>query len=238
MSRIISVYGKAGSGKSTFSVNLACGLAERQYVVALVSAELNHGTLQIYFGEVVPDNQGIFAALNDRTEQPQHCLTQCKYNENIYLLTVPNAREDIFYESVEQKLLENLFRRLGVHVDYIIIDCTPDLNNPITLMGLHLANISYCIYRATTENCLWNQSIKTFFRQFGIVPTAIISEYNIGCSIQEFMKISGLNPVAVLPEVEHATLYKNIGRPIYSEKDKQSRRYREEVEKLIDKIIC
>lgn len=237
MSKVITVFGKAGTGKTILSVNLACGLAERQSVVAIISAELSHGSLQINFGEVVPEDQGIFAALNDRTEQPQNKLTQCKHNENIYLLTVPNAREEVFYENMEQKLVEDLIRRLGVHVDYIIIDCTPDLNNPITLMGLHLANMVFCTYRATITNCLWHQSMSVFFRQFGVFPESVISEYEIGCSIQEFLKITGLSPVAILPNVENATLFENVGRPLYAEKDKQSRKYRAEIDRIIDKIM-
>ncbi|MDD4566113.1 MAG: AAA family ATPase [Eubacteriales bacterium] len=237
MSKIISVFGKSGTGKTTLVVNLACGLAERQFVVAIVSAELNHGSIQVPFGVIVPEGQGIFAAMNDKTEQPQGKLTQIKQNENIYLLTVPNAREDIFYENLEQKTVEDLLRRIGVHVDFILIDCTPDLNNPITLMALNLSSTVFCTYRATIETCLWHQSMRVFFQQFGLSPVSVISEYNIGCSIQEFLKTTGLDPVAILPEVENATLFENVGRPIYSEKDKQSRKYRAEIDKIADTLI-
>lgn len=236
MSKIIATYGKSGAGKSTFSVNLAAGLAENQYVVTLISAELNHGSLQIFFNEKVPDDQGIFAALHDKTEQPQNKLTPCKYNKNLFFLAVPNMRSEVFYEGVEQHVVEDMLRRLGVYCDYIIVDCTSDLSNPLTLMGLHLADHVFCLYRPTIESCLWHQSMNSFFHQFGLSPEPIINAFNIGCSVQEFIKLSGINTNIYLPEVENATLLENVGRPIYSERDRDCKKYKAEIDSIINKI--
>lgn len=238
MSKVIAVTGKSGSGKSTFAVNLASGLAEKNYVVILISANLNHAGVQVFFNEIITEEQGIFAALNDTSEQPQNKLTPCKKQENIFLLGVPNNRAEIFNESLEQKTVENLLRRLGVCADYIIVDCTSDLYNPMTLMGLHLADKIYCTYTASIESCLWHRTMHGFFQQFNAVDliTPVIAQFNIGCSIQELEKMDGFIGHFVLPQVESAVILQNSGRPIYFERTKDCKLYQQEIGRIIDAL--
>jgi MinD-like ATPase involved in chromosome partitioning or flagellar assembly len=64
-SKIIAVWGKDNSGKTTFAVNMACALANRDRLVGLISSNLIYGDLQVFFGQSVPPEKGLFRALND-----------------------------------------------------------------------------------------------------------------------------------------------------------------------------
>ena len=48
--KIISVWGNGNSGKTTFAVNLACALANRNCLVGLISSMLPYGTLELLSG--------------------------------------------------------------------------------------------------------------------------------------------------------------------------------------------
>lgn len=64
-SKIIAVWGGSNSGKTTFAVNLACALSTRDQLVGLISSNLTFGELQIFFGQSVPPEKGLFKALSE-----------------------------------------------------------------------------------------------------------------------------------------------------------------------------
>ena len=56
MGKIISVQGMGGVGKTTFSVNLGCALAERDKIVVILSSELNYSTLSSFLSTNINEN--------------------------------------------------------------------------------------------------------------------------------------------------------------------------------------
>ena len=49
--KIITIWGANGSGKTTVAVNLAAALADRDYMVGIISSKLLYGELQSFFGK-------------------------------------------------------------------------------------------------------------------------------------------------------------------------------------------
>ncbi|QIB69779.1 AAA family ATPase [Aminipila butyrica] len=222
MGKILSVTGMPGSGKTTFAVNLACGLAERDKIVILLAAELNYGTLQSFFGTTIEDGKGIFASLSDKTEQPEKMLTQCnKINDNIYLMGIPNENYDVHTDGLEDLKVDQLLRRLSMISDYLIIDCTSDLYNGITIMGIEKADHIYCLYKSVSNAAFWHRSWVPVLMQLSDVPICpIITEHQLGCDPNTLVKAIDIEPFAFLPNVPTASILENMGTPIFLEKRK------------------
>lgn len=238
MGKIVSVFGQEGSGKSTLATNLACALAERQKVVIVLPAQLSYGGIQVFFGENIEKDKGIFAALSDKTEQPEKKLTQCKLNNNIYILGVPNETYEVYTVAMEEVIVDKIFRKLSLTADYLIIDSTSDLYNGVTLLGLAKADEILCVYKSTISACLWNQSMDNTLRQLTegrILP--IVTEHGMGCNVKEFIKVSQIEPLAYLPSIYNATFLENAGKPIYYDKDKSSDKYKRIIDQIADKLI-
>lgn len=238
MGKIIAVSGMSSTGKTTFSANLACGLAEKEKVVIILAAELNFGTIQGFFGETIENGKGTLESLLDKTEQPEKMLTQCKLNENIYLMAVPNENYELHTEGLEELKVEQLIRRLSLISDYLIIDCTADFHNGITIMGLEKAHHIYCLYRATSSAVLWHQSAMPVISQLAAGKIyMVISEHQMGCQPNAFIKAADIDAHAFLPNIEVAAILENIGRLLYVDKDKTCQKYRKVIADIAKNII-
>ncbi|WP_324825152.1 AAA family ATPase [Sinanaerobacter sp. ZZT-01] len=238
MSKIIAVYGRPGSGKSTLAANLSCALATKNQVVILASANLDYGGIQTFFGESISEEQGIFAALADTAEQPQRMLTPCKNRENIFLLGVPNKMTEPCMEELYENRTKRLFQQLQVCSDYIVIDCTGYLREPMTSLGLFLADQILCTYTLSSESGLWHQAMQSFFERFHIkeLVKPVIGQWNIGCSMHEFLQLYGLTDTVQLPAVEDAVVFQNSGKLIYEMKSKEAKQYRAVMEQLAEEV--
>lgn len=238
MGKIISVFGKNGSGKSTLAVNLACALAEEDKVVILFSANLDYGSIQIFFGETILPEYGVLNALNDTSEQPQNKLTPIKKFKNIFLLGVPNAQQECYIEDMEQKKVENLFQRLKICSDFIIVDSTSNLRDPITLMGLHLADQVVCTFTPSVETYLWYKSTWNFFHLFGRDQVLLVlGNFHLGCALPDFRKQTELDFSFVLPEVEEAYIRQNTGQPIFRGSSKSCKAYKTAIQLIAHNIL-
>lgn len=238
MNKNIAIFGKSGSGKSTLAANLACAMANKDKVVAIISANLQHGSIQIFFNTIIKDNKGIFHALNDVTEREQEMLTQCNdVHPNIYLLATPNNHKDYYAEEIEIRKFESMVRRLSVFTDYIIFDLKEDLNNPITAMGLYLADIACVTYNPSYDSIYWHKTMQTLFNQMlledRLIP--VVSPHDMGCSMDQFFRETGIEYAKILPTVDRAKIYENSGTPIYfkKEKSKQIKSYRQAVDQVL-----
>lgn len=238
MNRNIAIFGKSGSGKSTLAANLACGIASQDKVVAIVSANLQHGSIQIFFNTVIKEDKGIFQALNDVTEREQEMLTQCSnVNHNIYLLATPNNHKDFYAEEIEIRKFENMIRRLSVFTDYIIFDLKEDLNNPVTAMGLYLADIMCVTYNPSYDSIYWHNTMQALFNQLQLTDRiiSVISPHEMGCSMDQFFRETQIEYAKILPTVDKAKIYENSGTPIYfkNESNKQLKSYRQGIDQII-----
>lgn len=239
MGKIVAVTGMNGGGKTTFSANLACSLAFKEKVVVILAAELNYGVLQNFFGTAIENDKGTIASFSDKTEQPEKMLTQCsKINENIYLMSIPNDSYEVHTEGLEELKVEQLIRRLSIISDYLIIDCTSDLYNGITIMGIEKANYVYCLYKSTSSGVLWHRSMMPIISQLtdGQI-LKIVSEHQLGCEPNAFIKTADIEVHACLPNVISAPILENIGKPIYFDKDKISQRYHKIIYEIATNII-
>ncbi|HWQ77864.1 MAG TPA: ATPase, T2SS/T4P/T4SS family [Anaerovoracaceae bacterium] len=244
MNKIITVFGKSGSGKSTLAANLGSCLAKRDKVVVLISANLQHGGIQLFFNQVIKADKGIFNALNDVAEQEHTYLTQCQnVNDNLYLLAVPNSHNDFFgTEKIEVGRVDDMVRRLSTSCDHIIFDCTDSLTNPITAMALYLADTALVTYNPSYESIFWHKSMKSLFEQLRLTERIIpvVSTYNMGCKQTVFFSETEMTYAVTLPGVESAKYYESSGTPMYysPEKNKYIKEYKSGIDRIADEIAA
>jgi len=238
MGKIIAVTGLEGAGKSTFAVNLSLALASKQKVVILVAAQLNYGTIQLHFGEEIGTDKGIFASFTDRTDQPEKFLVQCRINDNLYLFGVPNETYEPYVSSVEDTVLTNIFRKLSVASDFLIVDGTSGLHNPVTILALDRAQTVFDISTVSSKACLRIQAIKDTFKSLCSDETRwIVSTQTPGCDMEKFLTACKIKPAAYLPEVPHAWSLESMARQIYTDKNRKSRKYKKVIDDIARELI-
>lgn len=133
--KILSVVNqKGGVGKTTTSVNLAIGLANKGHKVLAIDLDAQ-GSMSISLGITNPDDLDdtitsiLSKIINDEDISENECIQTHEENihfipANIDLLAVEmNLLHTINRESILKKYIKNF----ASHYDYIIIDCSPSL---------------------------------------------------------------------------------------------------------------
>lgn len=239
MGKIITVYGGSGSGKSTLSVNLAEMLSQSNKIVCIVNADINCGTLQVFFGEVVPPEKSILAALSDKAAVPEKYLHQVSKNHNIYLLSIPNETYDVKPPILERESTETLLRKLSMIADYLIVDCTSDVVNGITLLALRLADYLCLCHKSAIESCLWYKSHQGTIKQLSGAPIFhIISEHDLGCGLEEYCDAADISGYNVMPYIENAAFLKAQGIRISNCQGRRNELYRHNLNYIVKTLEC
>lgn len=127
----IAVFsGKGGVGKSTVSVNLAAGLAERGYKVGLLDIDL-HG----------PSVPRLLNLVEERTMMKDNKILPVNYGENLQVISVGFmlAHQDdalIWRGALKIKVLNQFMNDVAWgELDYLIIDSPPGTGDePLTIL--------------------------------------------------------------------------------------------------------
>ena len=242
MGKLITITGLEGAGKSTLAANLSYMLAEKEQVVVLIASNLNYGGLQLFTGDEITPDKGIFACLSDKSGQPEKYLTQSKANPNIFLLGVPNDTNEPYTFEIERPLLEGIFNKLSPNFDFIIVDGTSGLYNPISILSLLLSQYVFEVLQINVKSSLRNKAINSTLSQLcqntssGDI-TYIISEHNVGCHLKLFLDSNNITPAFFIPYVPHAHNYESASKLICSDKRGKSMKYKKAVGKIASNLI-
>lgn len=151
--KIITVWGVNGSGKTTTAVNLAMAIAERGFMVGIISSKLYYGELQGLFGKRVEADKGTYCAIL------KGCNTKNKFaeteNPNLFFLSVHNSFDGMLLTAISGETIKELIDDAVIRFDYIIIDGNEELNNPVSSIGLTMADKIINVHRASVKDCIW-----------------------------------------------------------------------------------
>ena len=237
-SKIVAVWGKENSGKTNFAVNLVCALANRNRIVGLISSNLIYGDLQVYFGQSVPPEKGLFRGLNDDNPNIGEKFAEYEESKNLFFLSVPNHYTGLLCDSVTLKSVEQLIVAASLVFDILIIDGSGDVTNPVSGVGLWMAERIYTLYRPSIAGQMWHMSVEDFVRELHIKDkqTNIIQAPNGEFCDKTFKSLIELPFAYELPFVKQASELENAGTPIYFFKDRACRRYIKVLEQISDEI--
>lgn len=235
-SKIITVWGGNGSGKTTVAANLANAIAEREYTVGLVSANLYCGELQGIFAKRVEPDKGTYQAIQNG------CNTKNMFsdtlNPNLFFLSVPNGFDGMLMTALSANTVTDLLEDCAIRFDYIIIDGSTELNNPISTIGLTMSGTIVEVHRASAKDCLWNismENIKTLLHLKEKTIT-VLNGYDQTCDKVAYLSSVGIKFDFELPYISNAKVLENAGKLIYYSKSVPGG-YKKTVQRLASSIF-
>ncbi|WP_369282986.1 cobalamin biosynthesis protein CobQ [Oscillibacter sp. GMB15532] len=239
MSKILTVWGGGHCGKTTFAVSLACALANRDLLVGLVSSNLIHGELQTFFGQAVPKEKGVFQALREENPNPGELFTPNGESKNLFFLSVPTRYTGLLCESVTLEKAERLLNHAALTFDVLVVDGSAQLANPISGVGLWLADTVLTLHKPSVAARLWQTGVTAFVRELHLAEKQahILLSPNGSFDEKTYRDMTKLAFAAELPYVKQAAELENAGTPLYLCRDRECRRYRRALDQLAGTLM-
>lgn len=145
MSKVIAIWGAPNSGKTTFATKLARSIYdEYQATVIVVYADNETPTLPIIFPNYKKEDLcsvGVALAKTDidRHEVVKQMVT-VKDKQNFCFLGFTDGENKYTYPAFDATKVRSLYSVLASLADYVIIDCTSSLKNPLSKVAVREAD--------------------------------------------------------------------------------------------------
>lgn len=235
--KIITIWGANGSGKTTVAVNLAAAIAARNLMVCVISSKLYYGELQIMFGKRIESDKGIYKAISSGGNTRN--LFEPAGNPNLFFLSAPNSFDGMLLTAVSADSVKEMLEDAAIRFDYLIIDGSEELNNPISSLGITMSNKIIRVYRVSTKDCVWYAAMDNLTDLMHIRSKTInvINGYDKSCDKMAFLNSSGIKPDFELPYIQAAATLSNSGKLIYDSRT-VSGQYKKIIEKLAGQVIA
>jgi len=236
--KIITVWGASNGGKTTVAVNLALAIAARNFMVGIISSKLYYGELQGLFGIRVDNDKGIYKAISNGNNT-KNMFEQVASNSNVFFLSVPNSFDAMLLTAVSGTSIKELILDAAMRFDYIIIDGSEELNNPISSEGLTLANQIYVVHYPSVKDCLWQSSMESTAKLLHLTDKTvhILNGYDKSCDKVSYMSNIGVKFDYELEFVQSARILGNSGTPIYTKHNVWTKNYRKTIEKIASNTV-
>lgn len=213
--KIVTVWGANGSGKTTIASNLGIALASRNLMVGIISSKLYYGELQGIFAKRVESDKGIYSAIANG------CNTKNMFENaasNLFFLSVPNGFDAMLLTAVRGETAKELIEDAAMRFDYIIIDGSEELNNPISSIGLTMSHRIVVTHRASAKDCLWQASMENTSGLLNLSNKMIhvLNGYDKTCDKLTYMSNIGVKFAFELPYVADGRILENAGKPFLS----------------------
>lgn len=145
MSKIIAIWGSPESGKTTFATKLArCIYEEYQSTVIVVYADNETPTLPVLFPNYKKDDLFSLGEPLSKTEMEQQDIIKqivtVKGKQNFGFLGFTDGENKYTYPTFDETKVRSLFGILTSLADYIVVDCTSRLSNPISRVAIKEAD--------------------------------------------------------------------------------------------------
>ena len=145
MSKIIAVWGSPNSGKTTFATKLAKAIYEEyQATVIVVYTDNETPTLPIIFPNYRDEELCSVGVALSKTEVDKHEVVKqmvtVKNKQNFAFLGFINGENKYTYPLFDSTKVRELYSVLTSLADYVIVDCTSSLKNPLSKVAVREAD--------------------------------------------------------------------------------------------------
>lgn len=236
-SKIITVWGSNGSGKTTIAANLGIAIAERNLMVGIISSKLYYGELQGIFAKRLENDKGIYNAIANGCNT-KNMFESAITGSNLFFLSVPNGFDAMLLTAVSGDTAKELIEDAVMRFDYIIIDGNEELNNPISSIGLTMSSKIVIAHRASTKDCIWQASMENTMQLLNLTDKAvhILNGYDKTCDKMTYMNNVGVKFDFELPYIANGKILENSGRPFYTSST-VSNEYKKTMQKLASQAM-
>lgn len=236
-SKIITVWGSNGSGKTTIAANLGIAIAERNLMVGIISSKLYYGELQGIFAKRLENDKGIYNAIANGCNT-KNMFESAITGSNLFFLSVPNGFDAMLLTAVSGDTAKELIEDAVMRFDYIIIDGSEELNNPISSIGLTMSSKIVIAHRASTKDCIWQASMENTMQLLNLTDKAvhILNGYDKTCDKMTYMNNVGVKFDFELPYIANGKILENSGKPFYTSST-VSNEYKKTIQKLASQAM-
>lgn len=236
--KVYAVWGGNNSGKTTFAVNLACALSKRDVLVGLVSSNLVFGELQIFFGQSVSPDKGLFQALHEDNPNIGEKFVEYGESKNLFFLSVPTHYTGLLCDAVTLEEVERMINAAALVFDILLVDGTAEVNNPVSGVGLWLADTIFTLHKPSIAAQMWHRGVADFTRELhiGEKQIHIMQAPNGEFDDKTYKSMTELSFAYELPCIKRAGELENAGTPLYFYRDRSCRRYGKVLEQIADGV--
>ena len=145
MSKVIAVWGAPNSGKTTFATKLARSIYdEYQATVIVVYADNETPTLPIIFPNYKKEDLCSVGVALSKTDIDRHEVVKqmvtVKDKQNFCFLGFTDGENKYTYPTFDATKVRSLYSVLASLADYVIVDCTSSLKNPLSKVAVREAD--------------------------------------------------------------------------------------------------
>lgn len=158
MGKMISIWGKGGSGKSTFTSNLACCLAKKGNLVGVMGTNTTYGSIQHYFGMTVTEDKSLYNAIQTFTKEDEIIKNFIPHPmmKDLFIMSMANTDDSLKIERISNDVGKNILFSTKDAFDYLIVDCTDANNDALALISLSYADFVIEVMRPTIQGIAYH----------------------------------------------------------------------------------
>ena len=168
MNKMIAIWGSPNSGKTTFATKLAESIYDNyQSTVIVVYADNETPTLPVIFPNYKKEDLFSVGVPLSKTEMTQEDiikqLVTVKERQNFGFLGFTDGENKYTYPAFDEAKARNLYSVLGTLADYVIVDCTSNLKNPLSKAAIKDADEVIRLATPDLKSMSWyNSQLKLF----------------------------------------------------------------------------
>lgn len=239
---IVVTSGKGGVGKTTITANVGASLANLNYQVVLVDADVGLRNLDLVLGL---ENRIVFDILDiieNRCRSYKQALIKDKRIGNLYLLPAPQTKQK---EDVPIEKFIQLIDEIKQDFDFVLIDCPAGIEHgfkmsaeaaeeAIVVTTPDLSSIRDADRVIANLESMQKKSTKLIINR---LKKHMVKKSQM-LSIEDILETLNIDLLGIVPDDEYITVSTNNGEPVVLNKNKPLYKYFNNIaQRIIDPSI-
>ena len=180
MSKIIAIWGSPGAGCTTFAVKLIKYIYKSQDAKVIgIFADNQTPALPVLFPntrkEFLPSMGGLMSRTQIEKRDMLNYLVTFKKYKNVGFLGYADGENKYTYPEFSESKAKNLIETVSSAADYVIIDCSTDLNEPFNYTAVQNADVLIKLCAPTLKSVSYFSSQLPLYSDLVFKPETYIA---------------------------------------------------------------